>query len=303
MRIPEPELALVLGDFGRDAALRFCARLAEAERSRIRELLPSDASFYDEHRRILLSLVGDLHFVKEPTLGRYRLEGRSFDDGVLVGFPGGVELQSVVVRLGVLALEAMAGPLRRGIRRAHVYLPCNTLAPVSWALEQRFATADALQEMVREAGLEIWDGLEALIERLTTGEVRLRFPTVPGAVIEEAKRQGAERVVPLGTMDIAAVYTEAARREGGRIRCLDLCEADRQTVRDAIRAALSGKGEQRSAARGELLALKDRLQSSGGERQLIVEACTDLDYGVGLDSVDAYVTEAIREVYGDETGG
>ena len=178
----DPILAVVISDFGRDAALAFCANLARAERARIASRLPAGATFYDEYRRLTLALSGDLHFAKGPVLEGFRRRAALFDPRVLVGFEGGLALEAVVDRLGVLALEAMAGPVRRGIREVMVLLPCNTLAPASWALEQRFADPQGITEMVRQAGLPLDGELEALARRLAE-EVEIIFPTVPGAVL------------------------------------------------------------------------------------------------------------------------
>lgn len=45
-------LVVVLGDFGRDAALRFCSTLAQVERERLMGALAPGAKFFDEYRRI-----------------------------------------------------------------------------------------------------------------------------------------------------------------------------------------------------------------------------------------------------------
>lgn len=293
-----PTLALVLSDFGRDATLRFCALLAESEREWLKAQLPHGAKFFDEHRRMTLSVVGDLPFAKAPTLERYVSEGKPLDDGVLIGFPGGPPLESVTARLGVLVLEAMAGPLRRGCRRAVVLLPCNTLAPTSWALEELFREPSRLEGMVRDAGLAPWPELKATVEILATGEVDMCFPTVPGAVAELAAMGGAGTIVPWGTESICEVYAEALSRAGHEsIRCAGVEESERPIVLKAIRAAIDGALAGRQDAKEELSQLARQIQDRTSGGVLIVEACTDLDYGVGLDSVAALADVTIREVY------
>ena len=63
-------LLVVLGDFGREAGLRFCHEFAKRERSRLLAELPEGDAFFDECRTATLALVGDLPFVKEPVLRR-----------------------------------------------------------------------------------------------------------------------------------------------------------------------------------------------------------------------------------------
>ena len=113
-----PTTAVVLGDFGRDAALRFCARLSALERAHIAARLPGNTSFFDEYRRLSLTLVGDLPYVKERVLRAVRGEGGLLDTRVLVGFPVGPRPEDVAARLAVLALQALRDAYERGSRRA-----------------------------------------------------------------------------------------------------------------------------------------------------------------------------------------
>ncbi len=296
---PTPDevvLALVVSDFGRDAALRFCAALAAEERAALRARLPAGTPFFDEHRRLTLSVVGDLPFVKAPILGAFRRDGRSLDAGVLVGFPGGPSLESVILPIGVLVLEALAGPSRRGLERAIVLLPCNTLAPVSWALAEQLSTLEGVHDLVVEAGLEPWPGLDALAERIGSGSLEVTCPTVPGAVLRRAEKVGARAVVPWGTESIAEVYGEAASRSEKAISVTRLDESGQETVRHAILAAIDGGVEVRGLARRGL----ECLAAAMGEQATPVEACTDLDYGVGLDSVGAYARVTVDAVFGTD---
>ena len=293
--LPDTTLAVVLGDFGRDAAIRFCASLARAERRHICALLPADAPFFDEYRRMTLALTGDLPFVKQRVLRQFG-DG-ALDERVLVGFPDGPTPGEVERRLSVTAAEAAAGPAGRGIRRMQILLPCNTLAPVSWAMTRRFQQVDTLMEALRLGGLG--DHSEALA-RILVEEVRPAFPTVPDAVVREADRRGCSMLLPLGTVGIADVYRDAVRRAGSTMQVAGLDADARDIVLGAIGAAIE-RGPRRDAARRGLEHLVRDARSLHGEGLLAVEACTDLDYGVGLDSNEIYANEAVRWVY-DLTG-
>lgn len=302
-RWAEPTLLVVLGDFGREAAIRFCARFAEAERAAIAAQLPGDAPFFDEYRRATLALVGDLPFAKAPALAAARAGAGLLDERVLVGFPGGLSLADVIPRLGALALEAMAGPLQRDIRQVMVLLPCNTLAPASWQLEERFADPARLHAMLQEAGLDPSAALLSTIERLGAG-VELSFPTVPEAVVRHAAHSGASTLLPLGTTDIAALYADACRRLGSPLEVAELREAWHQVALDAIGASIEG-GARRQRAHQALEQLALQARDAYGADLAIVEACTDLDYGVGLDSNGLYAAHAVEQIYraSDGPGG
>lgn len=285
-------LVVVLGDFGRDAALRFCTTLASFEREHLLGSLGPGAEFYDEYRRMLLVLQGQVAYVKEPFLRPFQQSGKALDSSVLVGFDGGLAPADVETRLGILACEAMAGPLARGTREVLVLLPCNTLAPVSWALQERFSEPTRLQAMLREAGA----GDETLVE--LAAAARIRFPTVPEAVLLSARQDQHDHVLPLGTLGIAGTYREAARRLGLELSLLEPDGEEQQVVLRAIEATIAGEVEPRARAEQALRAVVSRHSAGQAGRVLAVEACTDLNYGVGLDSNTAYARLAVELVYG-----
>lgn len=71
---------------------------------------------------------------------------------------------------------------------------------------------------------------------------------------------------------------------------------------EAIKAAIGGSPDARDRARASLETLAKKsitLHGSRSSEVLCVEACTDLDYGVGLDSNQTYVDMVIDEAYND----
>jgi len=286
-------LAVVLGDFGRDAGLRFASVLSRMERRRLRRDLGDDAAFYDEHRRVTLAVVGDLPFVKAPWLQDYRAARRPLDDRILVGFPGGVPLQDVVPRLGVLALEAMAGPVQRGVEQVLVLLPCNTLAPAAWALDDALGAAGALHEMLDTAGLAGRHDLYELADRVAVG-VATACPTVPQAAIRAALQAEGRALLPLGTEGIDAVYERAIEREGGALELVRPTEPWQRDTLAAIRATIAGE---RGRARALLQGVAAEARAIHGDDLIVVEACTDLDHGVGWDSTQLYAEDVVEEIY------
>lgn len=290
-------LAVVLGDFSRDAALRFCIILSDAERRRIQEQLTPDLPFFDEYRRITLSMIGDLSFAKGPHLAMYRNKNRALDDRILVGFPHGINQNEIIPRMGALVLHSMWGAVSRGIRRVLVLNPCNTLAPTSWALEERFAKADSILEMLSESGLEGGKNEEYLVQQIVD-QVELSFPTVPEAVIRTVEEQGRNVFMPLGTIDIVETYSHALRRLGSTLHLVQPDLAGQKTVFDAIRASIARDPRKRKTARRKLKQLIQCTSIENGKELAVIEASTDLDYGVGIDSNTAYAESVVKEIYG-----
>ncbi len=289
-------LVVVLGDFGRVAAVRFVSSLSEREREVITAQLSPGEPFYDEHRRIAVAFHGDLRFTKELHLAPYLNSGRPLDEKVLVGFPGGPTTDQVEDRLGVMALEAMAGSVSRGITDVVVCIPCNTLAPVSWSLGDQFSDEAALVEMIARSGMERPDLLPVL--PLVARECSVHFPTVPEAAVHRAREEGAGRVLPLGTGKIAHIYREAIRRNDLDLELVDLDDLAHRKVLDAITASIDGSSERRTAARQQLLDIERTARDAAETELAVISACTDLDYGIGLDPDQAYARHTVDLVYG-----
>jgi len=271
--------------------------LARREQDQVRLRFPDEAPFFDEYRRITLTVVGDLPFTKGPQLDALRASGEPVDEKVLVGFPGGPSPGEVADRLGILVLEALAGPLARGARRAVVALPCNTLAPVSWALERAFEDRGSLEEMLDRAGVA---GRGDLLDiAAAASDLALSLPTVPSAVFAAAAERGASAVLPLGTVGIVQTYEDARERTPGAAPVAPLPSADQRAVLDAIQACLGGAPADLDRATGSLRAVVDRARREHGGGLTAVEACTDLRLGVGLDSNVAYARAVVSEIYGE----
>jgi hypothetical protein len=286
---------VVLGDFGRDAALRFCQALSVRERVRIQAALPAGGQFLDEYRRATLSLVGDLPYVKEAQLDRYRREQRILDEQVLVGFPGGPHPGDVAPRLGVLLLEALAGPAARGATRAVVALPCNTLAPVSWALDHAFVDAPSVRRLLADAGAAGRADLDRAVAAVTAMD--LRFPSVPTAALTEVGKEASAMALPLGTLDIAEIYGQARRRMACAPEVVAADAAGQRAVLTAIQACLGGDAGERARATDALRDAVARAQAGLGGRVVPIEACTDLTLGLGIDSTATYVDAVLAAVY------
>ncbi len=291
----DPFLAVVISDFGRDAALRFCSALSSLERRELLATLPEKTPFFDEHRRIRLAVVGDLPYVKQPWLEAFRKDNRQLDETVLVGFPGGIPLEAIVPRLGVLVLEALAGPASRGVYNVAVALPCNTLAPASWALAEHFASAESLTEMIRLSGRVVDASLPSTVTRVTEN-MTVRFPTVPEAVLRAAHAQKATALLPLGTAGIGDVYRQAAERLTSPVRLVATRASWQRAVFEAIQSAIEG-GTRRHEAQQALAEVLQQAATEYGNDLLVVEACTDLEYGLGLDSTTAYARAVLNACY------
>jgi hypothetical protein len=286
-------LAVILSDFGRDAGIRFAQTLAFEERRRVLEILGQNVPFFDEYRRITMVLTGDLPFVKERALSK--VEDGLLNETLLVGFEGGVPLEEVIPSLGMLALEAIVGPVLRGMNDIIVLLPCNTLAPASHALEEAFVSAREVSLLLQSGGLEIPSWFDLLAG--CWGSLRFQFPTVPEAVLKWAGDSGYDAILPLGTLGISEKYAAEGDRHMSKVRVQFPSAHQQEVVLYAIEAAIDGTRSKRELSTVELTEVKKQLADDTGGGVCLIEACTDLDYGIGKDSNTIYALHAVSQVY------
>jgi aspartate/glutamate racemase len=95
---------------------------------------------------------------------------------------------------------------------------------------------------------------------------------------------------------IVETYRQQASRLDSQVSIVGLGDQDQRVVLDAIQGCITG-GEIREQRRGALDALVSRLQAEHGQGLAVVEACTDLDYWLGLDSNVAYAEAVVQRIY------
>src|SRR3989344_8912231 len=76
---------IIISDFGREAAVKYVRSMAAHEREIIyARLKTSRHKFYDEYRKIMFVLVGDIAYYKESMIEKYK-DKKYLDSGILIG--------------------------------------------------------------------------------------------------------------------------------------------------------------------------------------------------------------------------
>jgi aspartate/glutamate racemase len=290
-----PTLAIVIGDFSREATFRFCSQVARFEREVIRAQLPQGASFYDEYRQIAMNVICDLSFIKAPFL-----KGRSqqlLDDRVLVGFPQGIPAKALQAQVAVLVLQALMNASERGIQDVLVLFPCNTMAPICWDLASAFGDLQNIIELIDATDFDLSKERQQKVAHLISN-MRLTFPTPPEAVIEYAVNRHLETILPLGTIGIVDVFRQALSRSDHHLELVRLDDDQQEVVLEAIKSGISADKQQSSPATHKLKTMIIQTQIQHRYGVAVVLACTDLINDFGIDSSQVYAEAVVRHVYG-----
>ena len=258
---------VVIGDFGREAATRYLNVLAVEERSLLSKLLVAEGlPFFDEYRRIMFSHVGDVSFLKGPMIGHVWETRGHLTDEVLVAVSGhAVQPELVMAMVRVIRGETMSA-LTRGHQRVRATIVCNTLS-------------DALEDAVRIVNEDL---------ALTGGRVTAHG--VVGSSVATLARHG------MLDRTYAVIGTEPTRAQYGQLgmKVLSFTGQQQAVIDEAIVASIAGKPSVARAYLESLVASLRRDQPG----LVVLEACTDLNVGVGLDSVRLMAEHMVHECYG-----
>ncbi|MBJ7353914.1 MAG: hypothetical protein JHC98_03740 [Thermoleophilaceae bacterium] len=283
---------VVVGDFGREAATRYLAIMAEEERAFLTRLLATqDLPFLDEYRRIMFGHIGDVAYLKRVTVQRVWAEQGRLTDEVLVAVKAHDIPSDMVARFACVIHDEAVLAMRRGHGRVRVALPCNALSETLGDAVRVAGEARAFKAAAESVDYEpISD--DAVPELTAHGVVH--------STIGQLERTGMLDGRPFVVLG-AAMANEQYRRLGGPrgMNIILLTELQQAIVDEAVLACIDGSDANLATARqaieGEILTPLRRLHPG----LVVLEACTDFDFGLGLDSLRLMARQMVFECYRD----
>lgn len=291
---------VVLSDFGRDATLRLLRETASLERDFIVRILRDDLgasnpAFFDEYRRIMFTCVGDVAYVKSDLLRRYTEPGIPLDPRILFGVGDTRIGQSEVEAIAETLVTPIETGIARGYRRLRVVLPCNTLASVERKLTYILSTRLPSAKFIE---LPLGDNRTEPCE----SDVTVSLHSVPRVVLNHLVTgvEGSAKLMLVGTELARQVYRAVLSDWGARRIDIVECTREEQDAMDRLVVASIG------GQRGDIVVLKQQFertvlrprQREFGDSFVVVEASTDLDLGIGVNSLRILAEELVLGVYG-----
>jgi len=290
---------IVISDFGRETAIKLVQNVAVLEHRIIRSKLKDPTfKFFDEYRRIMFALIGDIAYIKQPQIDEYRGRG-ILDSGILLGMSGESIPASVKERLTQCIKEQAMYALSRGYRWIRVVIPCNTLSPISRGLEVDLRATIGSAKLIA-GGLNTGartsdDGVHKV------DDIRFHAWTVPQTVLHAIQRKEAlpTDLLVLGTSTAVSTYREELAQMEPRpaIKILELTAEEQEVVNEAIIAAIDGDRGEIDRSRMDILNKIIEPRRASGQAFTIIEACTDFELSVGINSLDFFTKELVNDVY------
>jgi hypothetical protein len=291
-----PVYELVIGDFGRVASSEYVMLLTRIEQSLVHRYLSAgdDGDFYDEHRRIMFSLVSHVRYWKEPIIRDVLRRNGKLTDEVLISVGEHPVPRALIVRLALTVLLEASSAAARGCDEVRVVIPCNALTNVTSRI------VDELNEPA--ARDQYWTLVEPA--RATLGNCNFPMLTagsIPESVMWELDaRPGAVRmghVLLLGTRDTQQAYADPVERSGRKL--VHLSSADYELIDRAVLDAIRWQDSRARALRDELFGQIVEPAMQAFETLQVVEACTDFRLGLGIRSLESLAKHRVWTTYRD----
>jgi hypothetical protein len=284
---------IVIGDFGREAATRYMALLAQEERRQLAPLLRNAGlPFLDEYRRIMFGLIGDVAFLKETTIQNVWASRGHLTDDVLVAIKDHDVPADMVLRLACLIRDQAQSATFRGHGRVRVTLLCNALSDTVALATRMASSSDEAFSAAGVAGYRLpgWDALSLDLSS---------YGVVESAVAQMA-RLGLLRnqvFVVLGAQMARDQYARVGGEHGMKVA--PLTAGQQLVIDEAVVACVDGADEVVAAARNKIDEFILRPLREAFPTLMVLEACTDFDFGLGLDSLRLMAQHMIHDCYAD----
>ena len=283
---------IIVSDFGRDAALEYLRLAAAAEkRTIVAALGPSGHAFFDEYRRIMFTAVGDIAFFKEKAIRDSVSQHGYLTEDILVGDGLSPFTTEFVDRVAVTVAQEALAAIDRGHRHLRVAIPCNGLSNLATAIGRLISSEE---ELVRLA--QAFDLSTSSLVRVGAAPIPIR--TVPEAVVRQLadQRPGShQNLLVLGTRGANAIY--GALTDSDSIRVLPLDDSEFELITRAIVSSIGGTRADVAQCREQLDHTIIRARRDDLENLVVLEACTDFHFGLGLSSLQLFAEAMVEECY------
>lgn len=280
---------VIIGDFGREAAVRYAALIVEEERQVLgAELAARGLPFFDEYRRLMFTLVADIAYLKRGMIDRTWAAHGQLTDDVLIAIKSHdvpSDLKAAITEL--VQMEVQAG-LQRGYQRVRVVLPCNSLSDV---------LDDAVQLGTAHLSLsDIWQTRAGPNQMVLDRKVSAHG--VIQSAIDHLSMTGAINSSPylvLGSSMARDQYKLLGSHLG--LEVLPLTVHQQAAIDAAVVACIDGGSAALEMARRSLIEQVIEPNRRSFPDLVILEACTDFEFALGLDSVRLLAKRMVFECY------
>ena len=288
---------IVLSDFGRAAAIEYVRAVSELEQKTIQSrFLGKGSAFYDEYRRIMFSVIADTGYFKRKQIDAAIPKGK-IDSDILIGFKGKPMPRDIRDRITIAVLEQVYAGLNHGYKNIRIIIPCNTITPLGHHILGLVNDPKRFKAILTEhCGVSPTSPVFSLLPK-----AKFSLYTPPALVIDEVRKahKGKVAILVMGTPTTVRLYKNHILKSGleKKLTVLPLGPGEQDLVNRVIEASISNDTALSASIKAQI---KKRLILPGQKAAgtlAVIEACTDIRLGLGVNSLDVLVARSVKDVY------
>jgi len=236
----------------------------------------------------MFNLICDIAWFKRNAIANELVKKGDITRDILIGIGPNRVADEFVTSATTSVTECIESALRRQYKRVRVYAVCNGLTDLVKEIASKSVgslAGEAARHLMRETG-----------QCTMKNGARIEFFDVPSSVTKGiAKLQTVDPVLVIGTEGVNEIYEKCLSEAG--LQRFKLSRADYRLIDDAIVAAIGQNRDEIRRVRDEISLQFVEPFRSRFRAGVVVEACTDFDFGLGVNSLKAFAEEMVLDVY------
>ncbi len=285
---------IIISDFGRDATIEYLRLVASLEKKLIGLILkPENLEFYDEYRRIMFSVIGDLNYFKETMIEENIVKRKCLTDEILIGVGRTANLNNEFVdRVAFSVIQEIISAIDRNHLNIRILIPCNTLSSLTKTIEGIITSEEKLIRINKLNSNKLIG-----IERISSAKIIIK--TVPDSVMNylsvNKNPYKKMNLLVLGTSETNLIYNALSVLYP--INIIPLTLRDQELINNAIVASIGGNSKLVKQCTKTLeMEIIEPIKNKFSNL-IILEACTDFHLGLGLNSLEVFASETVTDLY------
>jgi hypothetical protein len=286
---------IIVGDFGRDAAIEYLRLLAKNEKKTINSILKHrNLGFFDEYRRMMFTVIADLAFLKKDAIGKSASNDGIIKEDILIGVgtPTIISME-FVNRISLSVIQEVLSAIDRGHDLFRVMIVCNTLSDLAIEIGKMIHSTEEVRRIVETNALSISN-----FEKIANVEISVH--TVPEAVMQHLvdtnKTDEVLHILVLGTRGTNSIYAKLAADSRG-ISILPIEDWEYELIDETVVASIGGDQNEIGLCCEQLRTKLIKHRAKLFKDLVVLEACTDFHLGLGISSLEVFAEAMVVDCY------
>ncbi|MBL7789361.1 MAG: hypothetical protein JNL75_05950 [Chitinophagales bacterium] len=282
---------IVISDFGRKASIDFLRLLECIEREYITELIKeNDMIFFDEYRRIMFELIGDVNFLKREHIDELNLKFGCINSEILIAL-GDTGISDLFQnKLFLRIVPSINAAINFGYKKIRIAIICNSLSDTILRMAEIFNSNELITLYFNRNGLSLHP-----IEKILSTEIRAC--TVPEGVLDSCENRSYNNLLIMGTKETNNIYhTLNNNKYLSKFNIIYLDNEDYTNIEKWIINSISFNQSIDSL----IFEIKEKLikkYEPSFQNLVLVEACTDFNLKIGVSSMEMFADFMVKDCY------